>query len=210
MADEIIGHMREKIVIGDDIDIVPRKRPEKSDDYLPFENIENGPAPMPSFGDGFNIHVTGLTHDERGYPDTNDPDTHGKLIKRICDKVLNNRDKICSVQSSNCEDADIVIVGCTKEQEAMLSSYENVTCIGYVNDRQEMADIYASCDVFVNLTHADTLPTVNMESICCGTPVITYNCCGSPELVDSDSGYVVEENDIESLLLKIKQIKVFY
>ena len=110
MADEIIGHMREKIVIGDDIDIVPRKRPEKSDDYLPFENIENGTTPMPSFGDGFNIHVTGLTHDERGYPDTNDPDTHGKLIKRICDKVLNNRDKICSVQSSNCEDADIVIV----------------------------------------------------------------------------------------------------
>ena len=104
-------------------------------------------------------------------------------------------------------DADIVIVGCTKEQEVMFESYKNVTCIGYVNDRQELADIYASSDVFVNLTHADTLPTVNMESICCGTPVITYNCCGSPELVDSDSGYVVEENDIESLLLKIKQIK---
>ena len=110
MADEIIGHMREKIVIGDDIEIVPRKRPEKSDDYLPFENVENGTNPMPSFGDGFNIHVTGLTHDERGYPDTNNPETHDKLIQRICDKVLNNRDKICSVQSGQCEDADIVIV----------------------------------------------------------------------------------------------------
>ena len=110
MADEIIGHMREKIVIGDDIEIVPRKRPEKSDDYLPFENVENGTNPMPSFGDGFNIHVTGLTHDERGYPDTNNPETHDKLIQRICDKVLNNRDKICSVQSRQCEDADIVIV----------------------------------------------------------------------------------------------------
>ena len=110
MADEIIGHMREKIVIGDDIEIVPRVRPEMTDDYLPFENIENGTTPMPSFGDGFNIHVTGLTHDERGYPDTNNPETHGKLIKRICDKVLNNRDKICSVQSDQCEDADIVIV----------------------------------------------------------------------------------------------------
>ena len=109
MADEIIGHMREKIVIGDDIEIVHRKRPE-SDDYLPFENIENGTTPMPSFGDGFNIHVTGLTHDERGYPDTNDPETHSKLIERICDKVLNNRDKICSVQSKDCEDADTVIV----------------------------------------------------------------------------------------------------
>ena len=110
MADEIIGHMREKITIGDDIEIVPRVRPEKGEDYLPFENIENGTTPMPSFGDGFNIHVTGLTHDERGYPDTNNPETHGKLIQRICDKILNNRDKICSVQSSQCEDADLVIV----------------------------------------------------------------------------------------------------
>ncbi|MBR2557995.1 MAG: 2-oxoacid:acceptor oxidoreductase subunit alpha, partial [Methanobrevibacter sp.] len=110
MADEIIGHMREKITIGDDIEIVPRVRPEKGEDYLPFENIENGTTPMPSFGDGFNIHVTGLTHDERGYPDTNNPETHGKLIQRICDKILNNRDKICSVQSSQCGDADLVIV----------------------------------------------------------------------------------------------------
>ena len=46
-----------------------------------------------------------------------------------------------------------------------------------------------------------------MESICCGTPVITYNCCGSPELVDDDSGYVVEENNTEALLAKIKEIK---
>ncbi len=117
-----------------------------------------------------------------------------------------NKDATEKIIQQN-KDANILIVGCTKEQGKLFEEYENVTCIGFVSDRQELSDIYASCDVFVNLTHADTLPTVNMESICCGTPVITYNCCGSPELVDSDSGYVVEENDIESLLLKIKQIK---
>ena len=110
MADEVIGHMREKIIVEDDIEIVPRKRPEKTDNYLPFENVENGTNPMPSFGDGFNIHVTGLTHDERGYPDTNNPETHDKLVQRICDKVLNNRDKICYVKSEHCEDADIILV----------------------------------------------------------------------------------------------------
>ena len=110
MADEVIGHMREKIVVDDNIEVVARKKPEKTDDYLPFENIENGTTPMPAFGDGFNIHVTGLTHDERGYPDTNTPETHHNLIKRICDKVLNNKDKICSVKSEGCEDADIIIV----------------------------------------------------------------------------------------------------
>ena len=110
MADEVIGHMREKIVIEDDIEIVPRTMPNKEDNYLPFKNVENGTNPMPSFGEGFNIHVTGLTHDERGYPDTNSPKTHTELVQRLCDKILNNKDKICSVVSEGCEDADIVVV----------------------------------------------------------------------------------------------------
>lgn len=112
LADEVIGHMREKIVIDDEnIEIVPRVMPEKNEDqYLPFKNVENGTNPMPSFGQGFNIHVTGLTHDERGYPDTNNPETHEALVKRLCDKILNNKDKICSVKSEYCDDADIVLV----------------------------------------------------------------------------------------------------
>ena len=110
MADEVIGHMREKITIPDEIEIVARTRPEKTDDYLPFKHVENGTTPMPAFGDKFDVHITGLTHDERGYPDTNTPETHETLIKRICNKVLMNRDKICSVQSKNCEDADVVII----------------------------------------------------------------------------------------------------
>ncbi|MBQ8767523.1 MAG: glycosyltransferase [Clostridia bacterium] len=104
-------------------------------------------------------------------------------------------------------DAKIIIVGCTDEQKDMFSQYENVLCIGYVNGRQELSDIYSSADVFINLTHADTLPTVNMESICCGTPVITYDCCGSPELVDDDSGFVIAEDDVAGLLCGIEQIK---
>ena len=110
MADEIIGHMREKIVIEDDIEIVARQKPENKENYLPFRNVENGTNPMPSFGQGFNVHVTGLTHDERGYPSTDDADVHDALVQRLCDKILNNRDKICSVQSKYCEDAETVLV----------------------------------------------------------------------------------------------------
>ena len=65
---------------------------------------------MPAFGDGFNVHITGLTHDERGYPDTNNPETHSKLVERLCNKILNNRDKISSVFSQFCDDADTVII----------------------------------------------------------------------------------------------------
>ncbi|WP_296798797.1 2-oxoacid:acceptor oxidoreductase subunit alpha [uncultured Methanobrevibacter sp.] len=110
MADEIIGHMREKIIIDDDIEIVARQMPEDKENYLPFRNVENGTNPMPSFGQGFNIHVSGLTHDERGYPSTDDADVHDALVQRLCDKILNNRDKICSVQSKYCEDAETVLV----------------------------------------------------------------------------------------------------
>lgn len=117
-----------------------------------------------------------------------------------------NKDAVEKIIQQN-NDSDILIVGCSNEQQKSFEEYENVICIGYVNDRQELADIYSASDVFVNLTHADTLPTVNMESICCGTPVITYNCCGSPELIDNDSGFVVKENDVETLLLRINQIK---
>ena len=113
LADEVVGHMREKLIIPDDIEIVARKRPEKVDgQYLPFDAPCDGTTPMPAFGDGFNIHVTGLTHDERGYPDTNDPDTHTKLVERLCNKVLMHRKDICSVKKENCDDADIVIVSC--------------------------------------------------------------------------------------------------
>ena len=46
-----------------------------------------------------------------------------------------------------------------------------------------------------------------MESVCCGTPVVAYDCCGSPELVDNDSGYVVKEDDGDAIVEKINQIK---
>ena len=111
MADETMGHMREKMVIDEDkIEIVPRKRPELTDDYLPFKHVEDGTTPMPAFGDGFKVHITGLTHDERGYPDTNNPETHSKLVTRLCNKILNNRNEISSVFTQFCDDADTVVI----------------------------------------------------------------------------------------------------
>ena len=123
MTDETMGHMREKMIIDESrIDILPRKRPELTDDFLPFKNVENGTNPMPAFGDGFNIHVTGLTHDERGYPDTNNPDTHTKLVSRICNKILNNRDEISSVFYQFCDDADTIIISYGSPTRAVIEA----------------------------------------------------------------------------------------
>lgn len=101
----------------------------------------------------------------------------------------------------------IVIVGCREQQKEYFSRFENVVTVGYVTDRHRLSDIYASADIFVNLTRADTLPTVNMESICCGTPVITFDSCGSPELVDEECGFIVKEGDYEGLIAAIEKVK---
>jgi len=111
MTEESIGHMREKISIPNKVDLVARKEPTMSpDEFLPFKNRKNATNPMPAFGDGYKVHVSGLTHNEIGYPDTNNPKTHAVLVKRLCDKILKNRDKITSVKSEFTDDADVVVV----------------------------------------------------------------------------------------------------
>lgn len=131
------------------------------------------------------------------------------VILGMADKWYNaqNREIVERLIAEQNDGTKIVIVGCKEEQKKHFSKFDNVLAVGYVSNRKELSDIYASANVFVNLTRADTLPTVNMESICCGTPVITFDCCGSPELIDSDSGFVVEEGDVNAVLEKIEWLK---
>ena len=130
MSDEVVGHMREKVIIRDDLEIIPRVKPESSENYLPFRNVKNGTNPMPAFGQGFDIHVTGLTHDERGYPDTDDPKTHEVLVKRICDKILNNKDDICDIVAEDTENADIVFISYGAPIRSMITAVKNAQAAG--------------------------------------------------------------------------------
>ena len=71
----------------------------------------------------------------------------------------------------------------------------------------ELAKLYSESDVLINPTYADTFPTVNLEALACGTPVITYRTGGSPEAVDEKTGIVVEQGDIEALADAIRKMK---
>ena len=102
----------------------------------------------------------------------------------------------------------LMLVGCSDKQlEILKEKYPWVLDVGFIKDRKELANYYSAADVFVNLTYADTLPTVNMESICCGTPVITFDSCGSPELVDEECGIVVKKGDADGIIAALNEAK---
>lgn len=73
-------------------------------------------------------------------------------------------------------------------------------------DVGQLARIYSSADVFVNPTREDTFPTVNMEALACGTPVITFDTGGSPEIISEACGVVIKQNDIEALEREVIRI----
>lgn len=112
LMDEIIGHMREKVELPDisKIEIIDRKKPDvDKEKYLPFKAGEDLVPPMANYGEGYRFHVTGLVHDETGFPSVNPKVAEG-LIRRLSAKVEENKDDIVEWEEKNTEDADIIIL----------------------------------------------------------------------------------------------------
>ena len=112
MLDECVGHMTEKVVIpdADDIELTERRyTTAKPGEYLPYQIDGTIVPPMAKAGDGHRFHVTGLTHDERGYPDMN-ADAQEKGVRRLVEKIRSNADKIAMLEESEIEGADVIVV----------------------------------------------------------------------------------------------------
>jgi len=99
----------------------------------------------------------------------------------------------------------IILVGLSESQIQKLP--ENIVGIKRTESVSQLADIYSACDVFLNPTFEDTFPTTNLESVACGTPVITYRTGGSVESVDQTTGIVVDKGDIQGLIKAIDIVK---
>lgn len=113
MADETVGHMTEKVRIPAAKDIPYEGRPKPvnppNDGYLPFKA---GAALIPAMahaGEGYRIHITGLTHDERGYP-SNSAEVHDRLVRRLGEKVLRQTEALTMVERLWLDDAKITVV----------------------------------------------------------------------------------------------------
>lgn len=113
MADEAVGHMFERVVIPplEQIPVYPWRRPKEppSEGFLPYAPEEDGVPPFPVAGTGYRVHVTGLTHDERGYPAVT-AEGQAELIPRLINKIRDNRHDIIDVDEDGVEGADVVVV----------------------------------------------------------------------------------------------------
>jgi len=111
MADEVVGHMYEKVVIPppEEIRVFPRRGPNvPPEEYLPFVPDADLVPPMANAGEGYLFHVTGLTHDERGYPVMN-AETQDKLIRRLVQKIRKNSEDIIEIEEDGIDNADVVV-----------------------------------------------------------------------------------------------------
>jgi len=112
MSDEVVGHMSEKVVMPAirAEDLVYRIMPEKgTEGYLPYRTNGSLVPPMAIAGQGHHFHVTGLTHDERGYPAMN-AKAQDVLVTRLVDKIRLNADDIIMFNDYMMEGAEIVVV----------------------------------------------------------------------------------------------------
>ena len=112
MADEVVGHLSERVIIPDPSKIRLQSRPRakgRKDRFKPFHPGSNGVAPMAHAGEGYLVHFTGLTHDEKGYP-VMTAEAHSEMVSRITEKIRANLSKIIQVEEYRLEDADVALI----------------------------------------------------------------------------------------------------
>jgi 2-oxoglutarate ferredoxin oxidoreductase subunit alpha len=134
LTDEIIAHMRERATIQpiENMEITNRRKPEPNEKA--FFGLEEVP-PMPSVGEGYNIAVTGSTHNEYGIRFTADPKVHRQLVERLNSKIQNHTEEIAEAETYNINDCQIGIVsfGCTSRAiyEAVENAKTKGLAVGY-------------------------------------------------------------------------------
>jgi 2-oxoglutarate ferredoxin oxidoreductase subunit alpha len=112
LMDEVVAHMREKMVLDDqeEVEIFNRVKPTVPPEwYIPFEDTPRGVPAMANFGEGYRYHVTGLTHDIRGFP-TSRPDEIGPFIDRLHRKIRQHFSEIQMAENFQTEDAEITVI----------------------------------------------------------------------------------------------------
>lgn len=155
------------------------------------------------------IYVINNGVDLNVFKDSESLDTNKKSFHVLAVSNVWNKDKgfddILKLREILSNEYEITIVGVTKQQ--LNSLPQGIVGIERTQNVQELVALYSKSDVFINPTYADNFPTVNLEALACGTPVITYRTGGSPEAIDEKTGIVVEQGDLNGLAVAIQKMK---
>lgn len=155
------------------------------------------------------IYVINNGVDLNVFKDSESLDTNKKSFHVLAVSNVWNKDKgfddILKLREILSNEYEITIVGVTKQQ--LNSLPQGIVGIERTQNVHELVALYSKVDVFINPTYADNFPTVNLEALACGTPVITYRTGGSPEALDEKTGVVVEQGDINGLAVAIQKMK---
>ena len=194
LADEIIAHMREQIQIppSDEITVVNRKKPKASDKmFFMMDEI----APMPSVGEGFNVAVTGSTHDETGRRFTADPIVHRRLVETLVGKIRNNMDKIVEYEAHSVEDCDVGVVsfGCTSRAvyESVESAKDKGIRVGFIRLKTVWPFPEKAVHEMAQNCKAIIVPEMNLKEVFYeveraahgAAPVLSVNKVGGGEMI---------------------------
>jgi len=194
LSDEIVSHMHESLVVSspEQIEIINRRKPAPDDTkFFMLEEV----APMPSIGEGFNVAVTGSTHDETGRRFTADPAVHQRLVKTLVGKILNNQDKIADFEAHNTEDCDVGMVsfGCTSRAmyETVELAKEKGIQVGFIRLKTVWPFPERSVQELAERAEAIVVPELNMRELFYEVeravhgkaPVIPVNKVGGGEMI---------------------------
>ena len=111
LMDEVVGHLREKVVLPEHVDVYPRRKPKKTraEGYEPYTPADDLVPNVADFGQGYHIHVTGLIHDETGFP-VGSPKITEDSIARLHEKIARAGDEIIHTESSFMDDAEYAVI----------------------------------------------------------------------------------------------------
>ncbi|MCD6445491.1 2-oxoacid:acceptor oxidoreductase subunit alpha [Candidatus Bathyarchaeota archaeon] len=168
LADATIAHMREKITVPslEEIEIINRKKPKADEKaFFGFEEV----PPMPAVGEGFNVPVTGSTHNEYGIRFTADPMVHRKLVERLNSKIENHVEEIVEVETYNFDDCKIGIVsfGCTSRAvpEAVEEAEKRGVKAGYIRLKTIWPFPEKKIEIMAEKAETIIVPEINLKQL---------------------------------------------
>ena len=168
LSDEVVAHTRESVVLPDDeqIRVFDRVRPDVPPEwYKPYAENNRGVPDMASFGDGYRHHVTGLVHDEKGYP-TQDPQEIDQFLRRIHSKISKGYNEIQVVKTFLMEDAEIFVIAYGSVARSALRAVRDARKAGVKAGLLQLVTLFPfprkSVDTYLRQCRVAVVPEMNL------------------------------------------------